>query len=111
MCNFSDKKCIIVEATEVNTAVIVILHEMGHSLGLPHDEETECISNPGFMTSSLEMKYIKTNLLQWSSCSQKKIAAAFDAKNYSCLMKDGARIDLLKENTYTTTNLLRLKEC
>ena len=82
MCNHSTSSSIVQVLNTAPLTAIVAAHEMGHSLGMPHDEPAGCAS--GFIMSASVCGSCPTQPTNFSSCSQAAYAA-FLTPNVTCL--------------------------
>uniref|UniRef100_UPI0035902BFE uncharacterized protein isoform X2 n=1 Tax=Myxine glutinosa TaxID=7769 RepID=UPI0035902BFE len=87
VCN-PNRSCAVVEDDGVNTA-LAIAHELGHLLGLPHDESDQCqrlLSSAHVPTSFGVQGHVMGETLRsvsldkpWSECSARHLMDFFDA--------------------------------
>ena len=86
--------CAIVEDTGLSSA-FTIAHELGHVLGIPHDDEDKCkafYNRTQRPTSNVmaRMIDIKSHMWSWSACSKHFITEYLDSGNGRCLLDDNS---------------------
>ncbi|XP_078800984.1 A disintegrin and metalloproteinase with thrombospondin motifs 17-like isoform X2 [Oryzias latipes] len=86
----SRRKCALVEDNGLNLA-LTIAHELGHNLGMSHDEDhTNCTSQSHIMSGEW-VKGRKPSDMSWSSCSRKDLEAFLRSKASDCLLQTDPR--------------------
>uniref|UniRef100_A0A3P9HQR8 ADAM metallopeptidase with thrombospondin type 1 motif, 17 n=1 Tax=Oryzias latipes TaxID=8090 RepID=A0A3P9HQR8_ORYLA len=86
----SRRKCALVEDNGLNLA-LTIAHELGHNLGMSHDEDhTNCTSQSHIMSGEW-VKGRKPGDMSWSSCSRKDLEAFLRSKASDCLLQTDPR--------------------
>ncbi|RVE74949.1 hypothetical protein OJAV_G00027530 [Oryzias javanicus] len=87
----SRRKCVLVEDNGLNLA-LTIAHELGHNLGMSHDEDHSNCSSQSHIMSGEWVKGRRPSDLSWSSCSRTDLEVFLRSKASDCLLQTDPRI-------------------
>uniref|UniRef100_A0A3B3DAW6 ADAM metallopeptidase with thrombospondin type 1 motif, 17 n=1 Tax=Oryzias melastigma TaxID=30732 RepID=A0A3B3DAW6_ORYME len=85
------RKCVLVEDNGLNLA-LTIAHELGHNLGMSHDEDHTNCSSQSHIMSGEWVKGRRPSDLSWSSCSRTDLEVFLRSKASNCLLQTDPRI-------------------
>ncbi|RWS06491.1 Disintegrin and metalloproteinase domain-containing protein 12-like protein [Dinothrombium tinctorium] len=83
ICNYDFSGGIVYDRSRIISFVAAsITHEIGHNLGMEHDNAScRCAQSDCIMTSLHDMPYF----VEWSNCSKNHMKSAFKNMNFECL--------------------------
>ena len=84
----SAKSCSVIEfaSPKIHVTPVIMAHEIGHALGMEHDEKAGCDADGYVMSATLDSGDPNARAL-WSKCSRDKLAQIFE--NGTCLINSG----------------------
>ncbi|XP_062868587.1 A disintegrin and metalloproteinase with thrombospondin motifs 17 [Trichomycterus rosablanca] len=84
------RKCVVAEDNGLNLA-FTIAHEIGHNMGMSHDDDHAACKDHSHIMSGEWVKGRNPSDLSWSSCSQDDLETFLRLKSSSCLLHTDPR--------------------